>query len=371
MGKTTLLLGTRKGLLFFQREASGWKVTRRAHLGTPIAYACHDARNGVTWACLDHGHWGQKLSRSRDGGETWEDAPSPGYPDGCEILEGFPGTENRAARPARLRYNWVIQPAHADQPKRLYVGTEPGGLFRSDDGGNSWELVRSLWDMPGRRDFWFGGGRDHPGIHSVIVDPRDSRRILVGVSCAGVIESTDDGATWAYRCKGMLADFMPDPTSEIGQDPHFVDFCLAQPDVMWTQHHCGIFRTVDGGKQWEPASRKGDTVHFGFAVAADPVDPLTAWVVPATSDENRIAPRDALCVGRTTDGGLSWEELRAGLPQRDAYDLTFRHALALCGDILAFGTTSGNVFLSEDRGDTWACLGNYFPQVYSARFAVL
>jgi hypothetical protein len=364
----TLLLGTRKGLVTLRRGPGGWAPAALAHPGIPIAYACRDPRTGILWAAQDNGHWGQKLHRSRDGGETWELVPSPRYPEGAVMFDRTSDWENPREVPATLRYLWVIQPGHPAQPGRLYLGTEPGGLFQSDDGGDSWSLVEGLWNHPSR-PHWFGGGRDYAGIHSIIVDPRDPAHVFVGISCAGVFETRDDGITWEPRSSGMLADFLPDPTAVIGQDPHFVAPCPAAPDVLWTQHHCGIFRTADGGARWEPVSARGNTAHFGFAVAADETDPLTAWVVPATSDEQRMAVDASLCVCRTEDGGRTWTELRAGLPQTNCYDIVFRHGLDISGDRLAFGSTTGNVYLSEDRGETWACLGTHFAPVYSARFA--
>lgn len=160
----TLLLGTRKGLLCLERQGEGWGVTREAYLGIPVTYATVDPHTEVLWACVGHGHWGSKLYRSRDMGVTWEEVPAPQYPDGAEIRPG---------QPATLSYLWLLQPGGADQPGRLYLGTEPGGLFQSDDGGDSFYLVEGLWNHPSRMESWFGGGRDEPGIHSVVLDPRD------------------------------------------------------------------------------------------------------------------------------------------------------------------------------------------------------
>src|SRR5688572_13310825 len=217
----TLLLGTRKGLVWYERKNGGWKLSHVAHEGNSIAYAMLDARDGSAWACIDHGHWGQKLSRSADGGRSWEEIPAPKFPDGAEIVVGFPGTGERKRQPATLRYAWVLAPGGADQPGRMYLGTEPGGLFVSDDGGASWRLNEGLWNHPSRTESWFGGGRDHPGIHTVLVDPRDSRRVMVAISTAGVFETTDDGATWLPRNKGLRADFLPDKYPEVGHDAHF------------------------------------------------------------------------------------------------------------------------------------------------------
>jgi photosystem II stability/assembly factor-like uncharacterized protein len=364
----TLVLGTRKGLLVLERNGGGWKTVRHAHPGQPVAYAAADARTGSLWACLDHGHWGQKLQRSGDMGDTWEEVPAPKYPEGAEIMKGFPGGEQHRKQ-ATLRYLWVFAPGGTDQPGRIYLGTEPGALFRSDDNGESFALVDGLWNHPSRLTSWFGGGRDTPGIHSIMVDPRDSRRLLVGISCAGVFETVDDGATWTPRNQGLKAEFLPDPDAEVGHDPHFATWCPIAPDVLWQQNHCGVFRSTDGARSWRKISQEGGPAHFGFPIAADPVNPSTAWVVPATSDEVRTAVNGALCVSRTDDGGETWTAFRAGLPQEGCYDVAFRHALDVSGTRLAFGTTTGNVYLSDDRAESWQCLGNDFPPVYSVRFA--
>ncbi|MCZ7645425.1 MAG: glycosyl hydrolase [Planctomycetota bacterium] len=356
-----LILGTRKGTLVLKREGGAFKPMRASHSGIPVPYACVDPRTGTLWATLDHGHWGSKLQRSENGGESWEELTPPAYPEDEELADGTAAT---------LKYLWVLGPGGAGEPKRLYLGTEPGGLFVSDDGGESWELNRGLWEHPSRKQ-WFGGGRDNPGIHSILVDPRDHRRVLVGISCAGVFETADGGATWKPANRGCTADFLPDPTSEVGQDPHFVAGCASAPDVLWQQNHCGIFRSTDGAKNWTKVSQAGGPAHFGFAVAVDAKNPETAWVVPAQADEVRIAVGGALCVCRSDDGGKSWQAFRKGLPQEQAYDVTFRHALDVSGDALAFGTTTGNVYVSFDRGASWTCLGNNFPPVYSVRFGEL
>ncbi len=355
----TILLGTRKGLLVFSRSDGDWQLVHHAFQGVAVAYAVMDPRSGTIWACLDHGHWGQKLSRSTDGGKNWEDAPAPEYPEGAVIRED---------KPATLRYLWVLAAGPESQPGRLYLGTEPGGLFISDDGGDTWRLNEPLWNHPTRQQ-WFGGGRDEAGIHSILIDPRNHNHIHVGVSCAGVFETSDGGSTWGVRNEGLIADFLPDPRAEVGQDPHLVVACPAQPDTLWQQNHCGIFRSTDAGRHWAKISQEGGPAHFGFPIVADEQDGNTAWVVPAVSDEIRMALDGMLCVSRTTDGGKRWETLRRGLPQELVYDVVLRHALDLAGETLAFGSTTGNVYFSDDRGDHWHCLGNHLPPVYSLRFA--
>jgi photosystem II stability/assembly factor-like uncharacterized protein len=167
----------------------------------------------------------------------------------------------------------------------------------------------------------------------------------------------------------MSADFLPDPKAEVGQDPHYLEASAADPDMLWMQNHCGIYRSTDGARKWKLVSKAGEVAHFGFAIVADERDPDTAWVAPATSDSNRIAVDGKLVVCRTTDGGKTWNAQRRGLPQRDCYDITLRHALDKSHGTLAFGTTTGNVFWSPNRGRSWECVGNHFPPVYSVRFA--
>jgi photosystem II stability/assembly factor-like uncharacterized protein len=356
----SLLIGSRKGLLQFERGDGTWHLRRVSHRGVSVPYAVRDPRSGVTWASLEHGHWAQKLERSRDGGETWEKVPGPQYPEGALLKED---------KPATLRYLWCLQPGSPDQPERFYIGTEPGGLFKSDDGGDSFSLVSTLWDHPSRPKFWFGGGRDEAGIHSILVDPRDDRRVLVGISCAGVFETTDGGATWTPRNRGLSASYLPNPDVEVGHDPHCISLCAADPDVLWQQNHDGLYRSTDGARAWTALSEAGQLPHFGFVIAADPQRPETAWVVPAVADEERTAIDGALCVCRTDDGGRSWSAFRAGLPQTDCFDLVYRHGMDVSGYTLAFGSTSGSLFVSDDRGESWSCLGQHLPPIYSVRFA--
>ncbi len=353
-----LILGTRKGLFILEPSNGSWNVARTAFVGAPVSYADVDPRNGTIWACLDYGHWGTKLHRSTDGGENWEELEPPRYPEGSELSEGTPAT---------VLYLWSMAAGGADQPKRMYIGTEPGGLFQTDDGGTTFSLVEGLWNHPSRPK-WMGGGRDNAGIHSIMVDPRDSSRMLVAVSCAGVFETTDGGASWNARNRGMSSEFLPDPNAEVGHDPHLVVASPGNPDVLWQQNHVGIFRSADGAGSWTKISEEGGPAHFGFAIAADD-DPNVAWVVPAKADMARVAVDGAICVSRTDDGGKSWTTFRNGLPQQNSYDIVFRHALDAKDGNVAFGSTTGNVFASADRGESWQCVSNYLPPVYSVRFA--
>ena len=355
-----MILGTRKGLITYQKNGSGnWKFESVSFLGEPVSLAYVDPRSGSWWACLDHGHWGVKLHRSTDQGKSWTEIEAPKYPEGRIIKEG---------EPASTRYLWAMAHGGEDHPERIFIGTEPGGLFQSNDGGNNFELVESLWNHPSREEKWFGGGRDHPGIHSIVLDPRDSDHMYVGISVAGVFETTDGGNSWHPKNKGLKADFLPNPDAEVGQDPHLLISCHSDPDYMWQQNHCGVFKSENGGNDWIDVSEKDGTAYFGFAIAADENDPNIAWVVPGVSDQTRVAVDQSLCVCRTEDGGKTWKLLNNGLPGGKSFDITYRHALDVSGDTIAFGTTTGNLYLSDDKGDKWKTISNNLPMVYSLDF---
>ncbi len=354
-----LLVSTRKGLMVYQLKANQWQFHSNHFEGIPVSLAHVDHRNSTWWACLDHGHWGVKLHRSKDQGKNWQEVVAPTFPEGAEIKEGVPATTN---------YLWAFADGGETYPNRLWIGTEPGGLFVSENGGDSFELVDSLWNHPSRSQ-WLGGGMDNAGIHSIVVDPENNDHLYIGISCAGVFETHDAGKTWEVRNKGLRADFLPDPHAEIGHDPHLLVAANSNFEIMWQQNHCGIFNSSNGGKDWKNVSQEKGPANFGFCIAVDPLAAQRAWVVPAVSDEMRIAIDKALCVCRTDDGGKSWITQRNGLPQKDCFDIVYRHAMAASTDWLAFGTTTGNVFLSNNKGDYWSCLSNYLPMVHAVQFA--
>jgi photosystem II stability/assembly factor-like uncharacterized protein len=365
-----IFVSTRKGLFTFARGESGWAIQQTAFVGDNVTLVLPDRRDGSVYAALDHGHFGVKMQRSRDGGGTWEECATPAYPEPPEGWKPATTPMGDSTAPWKLIKIWSLAPGGADQPGTLWAGTIPGGLFRSDDGGDSWALNRPLWDHPGRAK-WFGGGEPHPGIHSLNVHPNDPATVRASVSCGGTWVTTDGGDSWNNTAHGMWAAYMPpDHKDDVDvQDPHLVVQCAASPDHLWCQHHNGMFRSTDGGTSW--TELKGvEPSNFGFTVAVHPTDPNTAWFVPAIKDEKRIPVDGKVVVTRTRDGGETFETLREGLPQEHAYDLVFRHGLDVdsTGDVLAMGSTTGSVWVTENQGDAWQCLTSNLPQIYSVRF---
>lgn len=356
-----LFVGTRKGVFTLSKSGEEWKITQSAFVGDNVTMFLADQRDGWFYTALNLGHFGCKLHRSSDG-ILWEECAVPVYPVAKDAAE----KESAAS----LIEIWALEAGGPDQDQLLWCGTIPGGLFRSADRGTTWELVTSLWERE-EREQWFGGGKDHPGIHSICVDPRDSQHVTVGVSCGGVWTTFDAGTSWELRASGMRAEYMPpeqanDPNI---QDPHLVVNCREAPDCYWTQHHNGIFKTTDDGKSWHELPNAKPSV-FGFAVAVDPLDPQTAWFVPAVNDECRVPVDNRVVVSRTTNGGKSFEVFSDGLPGPDAYDIVFRHSLAISnnGQRLVMGSSTGSLWVSDDRGESWQVISTHLPQIYCVRF---
>jgi len=356
-----IYVATRKGLITLARgKDARWRIEQTDFLGDPVTMVLPDARDGTVYAALRLGHFGPKLRRTRDG-KSWEECATPAF---------APAAADAAEKPASVDQVWSLEAGGRNEARTLWIGTIPGALFHSRDGGDSWTLVESLWNRPERKE-WFGGGYDQPGIHSICVDPRDARRVAVALSCGGVWVTADAGASWQPRAQGMRAAYVPperafDPNI---QDPHRLVQCQASPEVYWVQHHNGIFRSTDGAASWHEMTHVKPSA-FGFAVAVHPQDPEIAWFVPAVKDECRVPVDQKLVVTRTRDGGKSFEVLRLGLPQEHAYDIVYRHGLDVdaSGNRLVLGSTTGGLWLSEDRGDSWQCLAAHLPPIYAVRF---
>ena len=354
-----LFAATRKGLFEFRRNGSRWGVANTAFLGSPVSMMLADPRDGTLYAALDLGHFGCKLHRSDDGGASWTEIATPSYA----------GIDADEADPPSLKLIWALEPGGPDEPGVLWAGTIPGGLFKSADRGSSWSLVRGLWDEP-RRKTWMGGGYDKPGVHSVLVHPRDPRRITVAVSTGGVWESADGGGSWTLGGEGLRAAYMPPEQAHdlVHQDVHRLVRCAAAPDALWIQHHNGVFASTEGFERW--SELEPPVSAFGFAAAAHPERRGTAWFVPAVKDEYRYPVDGRMVVNRTDDGGQTFTTFAAGLPQDHAYDLVYRHGLDVdeSGERLAMASTTGGLWFSGDSGESWVSAPARLPPVYAVRF---
>jgi hypothetical protein len=375
-----MLIGTRKGLFILERGTGspkaglggGWRVAHTAFVGDPITIVLADPRDGTLYAGISLGHFGCKLHRSSDGGATWEEVGVPKYPVGAKTQgRSFDPNAPGLMEPASLELLWALEPGGRDEPGVLWAGTIPGGLFRSPDRGATWALNMPLWDLPARAD-WSGGGYDHAGIHSVCVNPADSRKISVAVSTGGVWLTEDGGNSWVPRAKGMRATYLPPELQQDArhQDAHRMVQSPSRPEVMWLQHHNGMYRTANGGQQWDELDAKPST--FGFAVAVHPHEPDTAWFVPAVADVCRVPVDGRMVVNRTRDGGKTFETLHAGLPQSHAYHLIYRHGLTVdsTGQHLAMGSTTGALWSTADGGASWATVTTDLPPIACVRMDV-
>ena len=366
-----LLVATRKGLFVLPRARHGWQLVRPHFPGEPVTQVVRDASDGTLYAALRLGHFGVKMKRSDDGGASWQDIAAPAFPP-----KPTEGEWKDDATPWTVDLVWALEAGGG----RLWAGALPAGLFVSEDRGESWRLVESLWLRPDRRE-WFGGGYDHAGIHTILVDPRDPDHVTLAISCGGVWQTRDAGATWSNTSQGLDAGaYVPPERRYDGniQDVHRVSACAAQPDVVWLQHHGGLYRSTDGGRAWQAIAAPAPS-GFGFAVAAHPRDPQRAWFVPAHSDQQRMPVDGQMVVNETRDGGRTFRSLAYGLPPKDAYHLVYRHALACAddGSALAMGSTTGGLWFSDDPGSgseaglgqQWHCLSRDLPPIAAVRFA--
>jgi hypothetical protein len=351
-------LATRKGLIELRHRQGQWAIEQVSFLGEPVTMMLPPpAGSSRLLACLSTGHYGTKVHASSDGGQSWAEIDALAYP---------PQPADAAGPAWKLLQIWSIEEAGGV----VWAGTLPGGLFRSDDFGRHWQLVTSLWNKAERLE-WFGGGYDVPGIHSICPHPDRPSELLVGISCGGAWRSIDRGDSWTLTAKGMKADYMPPEMadSENTQDPHRIVRSPSSPDVLWCQHHCGIWKSEDNAASWQRI-RDVPVSDFGFAVAVHPGDAQTAWFAPAAADQQRVPKGGALVVNRTRDGGRSFETLRDGLPQEGCYDLVYRHGLAASanGRQLLMASTTGGLWASGDGGEQWTTVSNMLPPIYAVRF---
>lgn len=354
-----LAIGTRKGLwLARSDDRRTWSIDGPHLLAQEIAAVSVDTRRPVprVLAGVQFGHWGPTVTWSDDLGGSWHET------DHGAIR--FP--EDTGAALARV---WQLRPDSAGRPGVVWAGCEPHSLWRSADGGCSFQLVRGLWDHPHRREWQPGAGGG--AVHTVLPDP-SSDRVVVAMSTGGVYASDDGETEWTPRSRGISAVFLPDPEPEYGQCVHKVAVDAGDPDRMYAQNHFGVYRTDDGGRSWSPIA-EGLPADFGFPVVSSPRTPGTAWVTPLVADMQRVPPKGRLRVHRTRDGGRTWTESAAGLPD-DAWTSVLRDAMCVDeGDPTGVyvGTRDGCVYASADEGETFTLVAEHLPDVLALRAARL
>jgi photosystem II stability/assembly factor-like uncharacterized protein len=361
-GDVLVLVGTMKGAFLVRSNATRlrWETGGPWFPGQAVYALAYDARANRRrlWAGTGSMHWGAVLRSSDDFGKTWTN------PEAANVR--FP-TESGVS----LKQIWQIRPGRADEPDTLYCGVEPAALFESHDAGSTWSLNRGLFDHP-HRPMWQPGGGGLC-LHTIVPDPGDRRRLTVAISTGGVYRSDDGGRSWQVKNQGVRADFMPDKYPEFGQCVHKIVVHPSRPERLFLQNHWGLYRSDDRGDTWRDIAN-GVPSDFGFAMVMHPHDPDTVYIVPIESDEFRCTPEGKLRVYRTRDGGASWEALTRGLPQKDALETVLRDAMAadpLNPAGIYFGTRSGQLWGSNDGGTSWSLIRSGLPPIVCVRAVVV
>ena len=369
-----VLVATRKGAWLFHGDAQRktWRADGPHFLGHIVNHVVLDPRDGRTLlAAAKTGHLGPTVFRSTNFGRTWKEAARP--PAFAKAPEGQVG---RA-----VDHTFWLTPAHPSQPDVWYAGTSPQGLFRSADGGVSWEPFSAINDDPQYRE-WMGtvqdGTPDGPKLHSIIVDPRDSEHLLFAMSGGGVHESLDGGRSFKPLVKGMEVVGGFDPGTITFHDPHCVRLCPSQPDRLYQQNHCGIYRLDRPSDEWVRIGKKmpkrvGD---IGFPMVVHPRNADTAWVFPmdGTSVWPRTSPQGKPAAYVTRNGGKTWQRQDTGLPPSQAWWTVKRQAMSSDAHDplgLYFGTSSGELWASRNEGARWACVARHLPEIYAVEVAEL
>ncbi len=361
------------------RERKQWAVSEPLFKGWTVMHVQMDPRDRRMHAALSHFVYGPTTHYSDDLGQTWTQAEvvpafsresKAGRPFGTpeEAFSGKPAPDGAE----EVLKVWNITPGRADEPGVLYAGIQPAALFKSTDRGVSWSLVEGLYDHPQR-------GQWNPGagglcLHAIVLDPRDPQRIYVAISAAGVYRSDDGGATWQPRNKNVRADFMGESKfPEFGQCVHKLEMHPSRPEVLFQQNHCGVYRSDNHGDDWIDIGEGRLPSRFGFPIAVHPHDPQTIYIILEESDEFRMSVDGQFAVWRSRDAGETWQRQTDGLP-KDAHLVVLRDALAtdsLDEAGIYAGTDTGQLFYSRDAGETWELMADYLPPILSVEAAVV
>ncbi len=349
--KTHLLLGTKKGTFILDSDGArgSWSLRGPFCETWPINHVIADPATGTIYAGGGNEWFGPAVWKSTDLGASWTHSSQGLAYDAGETP---------------IKSVWTI----AVGPDALYAGVEPAGLFRSTDGGETWAHVAGLRAHPTRKD-WQPGGAGLI-LHHIVPHPADARQVWVAMSAVGVFHTADGGANWEPRNRGTRQDYAPEGQRypEFGQCVHALVMAPGMPDRLYQQNHCGMYRSEDGGRHWH-SIEAGLPSTFGFPAATHPRDPDTLFLVPLNGDTaGRFVPDAKAAVWRTRDRGASWQALREGLPQQDAYVNVLRQAMATDRHDPAgiyFGTGSGSVYASADEGESWTCLAQNLPPIAS------
>ncbi len=364
MSRVRVLVGTRKGafVLTSDGKRKDWRVDGPFFSGLPIYHVKGSPADPDRLYASEAGDWfGQVVHRSDDGGSTWRAV------DNTFQYEGQIGTHqfyDGTQRPWAFKRIWHFEPSATD-PDTVYAGAEDAALFRTTDGGASWH------ELPGLRCHESGPkwmpGAGGMGLHTILIDPRDPRRIYIAISAAGVFRTDDGGETWRPINRGLTSNFMPNPTAEVGHCVHRITMHPSRPDVLFMQKHWDVMRTDDAGESWQEVSGNLPT-DFGFPISVHAHEPETVYVVPIKSDSEHFPIEGKLRVYRSKTGGHEWEPLTAGLPQEHCYVNVLREAMDVdsldeCG--VYFGTTGGQLYASADSGENWSAIVRDLPAVLS------
>lgn len=356
MSRVSLFAGTRKGLFVLESndDRTGWSVREPALRGWRVSNVAADHRaESKLFAAVNHFVYGPTVHVSTDDGRSWEQvSASPAYGEGADH---------------EVNEVWTVVPGSADDPELVYAGVDEAGLFASRDGGDTWSVLEGLSDHETRERWMPGAG----GLccHSVLVSPRDPDRLWAGISAVGVFRSDDGGETWTLKNDG-LATVDPDPDPEaddaLGSCVHRLVLDPDHPDRLYQQNHVGVFRSTDAADSWERIDDDLPST-FGFPMVLHPRDRETLYTFPLESDEHRMAAGGAPAVYRTTDAGDSWHRLDDGLPT-DRWVTVLRHGMATDDRSPAgvyAGTTGGSIFYSADDGETWGEIDCELPRILS------